>query len=54
MRMPFTALLVGVVLTSTAGGATTILAILGAIIGLSTRLAGERFAPKLKPTTGRS
>jgi H+/Cl- antiporter ClcA len=54
MRMPFTALLVGVVLTYTAGGATTILAILGTIVGLSTRFAGERFAPKLTPATGRS
>jgi hypothetical protein len=54
MRMPFTALLVGVVLTYTAGGATTILAIIGTIVGLSTRFAGERFAPKLTPATGRS
>jgi H+/Cl- antiporter ClcA len=49
MRMPFTALLLGVMLTYPAGGATTILAILGTIIGLAARLAGERFAPALNP-----
>jgi H+/Cl- antiporter ClcA len=49
MRMPFTALLLGVMLTYPAGGATTILAIVGTIIGLATRLAGERFAPALNP-----
>lgn len=54
MRMPFTALLVGVVLTNAAGGATTILAILGTVIGLSTRLVGERFAPKLNPVPSRA
>jgi H+/Cl- antiporter ClcA len=54
MRMPFTALLIGVVLTNAAGGATTILAILETIVGLSTRLAGERFAPKLNPATSRA
>jgi H+/Cl- antiporter ClcA len=51
MRMPFTALLLGVMLTYPAGGATTILAIVGTIIGLATRLAGERFAPTLNPGT---
>ena len=49
MRLPFTALLLGVVLTYPAGGATTILAIIGTVIGLATRLAGERFAPQLSP-----
>lgn len=49
MRMPFTALLLGVMLTYPAGGATTVLAIVGAIVGLATRLAGERFAPALAP-----
>ena len=49
MRLPFTGLLLGVMLTYPAGGATTILAILGAIVGLSARLAGERFAPTLNP-----
>ena len=49
MRMPFTALLLGVMLTYPAGGATTVLAIIGTIVGLSTRLAGERFAPTLAP-----
>jgi H+/Cl- antiporter ClcA len=49
MRMPFTALLLGVMLTYPAGGATTILAIIGTIVGLATRLAGERLAPALAP-----
>ncbi len=49
MRMPFTALLLGVMLTYPAGGATTVLAIVGTILGLATRLAGERFAPTLAP-----
>lgn len=49
MRMPFTALLLGVMLTYPAGGATTILAIVGTIIGLATRLAGEKWAPTLNP-----
>ena len=51
MRMPFTALLLGVMLTYPAGGATTVLAIVGTIVGLATRLAGERFAPTLAPGT---
>ena len=49
MRMPFTALLLGVMLTYPAGGATTVLAIVGTIVGLATRLAGERLAPTLAP-----
>jgi H+/Cl- antiporter ClcA len=49
MRMPFTALLLGVMLTYPAGGATTVLAIIGVIIGLATRLAGEKLAPVLAP-----
>ena len=49
MRMPFTALLLGVMLTYPAGGATTVLAIVGTIVGLATRLAGERLAPALAP-----
>ncbi len=51
MRMPFTALLLGVMLTYPAGGATTVLAIVGTIVGLAMRLAGERFAPTLAPPT---
>ena len=51
MRMPFTALLLGVMLTYPAGGATTVLAIVGVIIGLATRLAGEKLAPALAPAT---
>jgi hypothetical protein len=51
MRMPFTALLLGVMLTYPAGGATTVLAIVGTIVGLATRLAGERLAPTLAPGT---
>jgi H+/Cl- antiporter ClcA len=49
MRLPFTALLLGVVLTYPAGGATTILAIIGTVIGLAARLAGEHLAPHLNP-----
>jgi hypothetical protein len=49
MRLPFTALLLGAVMTYPAGGGTTVLAIVGAIMGLSARLAGERFAPHLAP-----
>jgi H+/Cl- antiporter ClcA len=48
LRMPFTALLLGVVLTYPAGGATTILAIVGTIVGLVTRMAGEKYAPGLE------
>jgi H+/Cl- antiporter ClcA len=51
MRMPFTALLLAVMLTYPAGGATTVLAIVGVVIGLATRLAGERFSPALVPVT---
>jgi H+/Cl- antiporter ClcA len=49
MRLPFTALLLGAVLTYPAGGATTILAIIGTVIGLATRLAGEHLTPHLAP-----
>ncbi len=49
MRMPFTALLLGVMLTYPAGGATTVLAIVGVIVGLASRLGGERLAPALQP-----
>jgi H+/Cl- antiporter ClcA len=49
MRLPFTAVLLGAVMTYPAGGGTTVLAIVGAIMGLSARLAGERFAPHLAP-----
>lgn len=49
MRLPFTALLLAVMLTYPAGGATTILAIIGTIVGLATRLAGEGYAPTLNP-----
>ncbi len=49
MRLPFVALMLGVTMTYPAGGATTVLAVLGTIIGLSVRLAGERFAPSLRP-----
>lgn len=50
MRLPFVALVLGVTMTYPAGGATTVLAALGTIIGLSVRMAGERFAPALRPT----
>jgi H+/Cl- antiporter ClcA len=49
MRLPFVALVMGVTMTYPAGGATTVLAALGTIIGLSVRMAGERFAPSLRP-----
>ncbi|MGB7982257.1 MAG: chloride channel protein [Candidatus Nanopelagicales bacterium] len=48
LRMPFTALAMGVLLTYPAGGATTVLAIVGTIVGLVTRLAGERRTPALR------
>jgi H+/Cl- antiporter ClcA len=49
MRMPFTAVLLAVMLTYPAGGATTVLAIIGTLIGLVARLAGEQLAPELAP-----
>lgn len=42
MRLPFTAVLLAVLLTISAGGATTVPAILGAIVGLFARMSGER------------
>lgn len=49
LRMPFTAVLLGALMTFSAGGATTELAILGAVVGLLTRLAAERKMPVLAP-----
>ncbi len=48
LRMPFTALTMGVLLTYPAGGATTVLAVVGTIVGLLARLAGERRVPALQ------
>lgn len=47
MRMPFTAVLLGVVLTIAAGGAVAVLAIVGAVIGLVARAAADRRWPRL-------
>ena len=41
LRMPFTAALLAVLLTASAGGATTVLAIVGAVVGMLARLAAE-------------
>jgi H+/Cl- antiporter ClcA len=49
LRMPFTALLMGAVLTYPAGGATTVLAVVGTIIGLAARFAAEGRLPQLRP-----
>jgi H+/Cl- antiporter ClcA len=49
MRLPFTALLLGVTLTYPAGGATTVLATIGTIVGLAARLAAEHHVPTLRP-----
>lgn len=49
MRIPFTAVLLGALLTSTAGGATTVMAILGSIVGLLARLYGEQHIKALAP-----
>jgi H+/Cl- antiporter ClcA len=43
LRLPFTAVLLAVLLTISAGGATTVPAILGAIVGFLARVSGERF-----------
>ncbi len=49
LRMPFTALTMGVLLTYPAGGATTVLAIVGTVVGLLSRMAGERRVSALQP-----
>jgi H+/Cl- antiporter ClcA len=41
MRLPFTAVLLGALLTASAGPATAVLAIVGAIVGMLLRLAAE-------------
>ena len=46
MRLPFMATLLGVMLTYPAGGATTVTAIVGTIVGLLTRLAAEERAAR--------
>lgn len=49
MRFPFTAVLLGVMLTISAGAATTVPAIIGAVVGTLLRLAAERRLPTLVP-----
>lgn len=49
MRLPFTALMLGVMLTYPAGGATTVLAVVGTVIGMVARLAAEQRIPSLAP-----
>lgn len=51
MRFPFTGVLLGVLLTATAGPAATVPAIIGAVVGMLVRLAGERKIPLLAPVT---
>lgn len=50
MRMPFTAVLLGVLLTISAGPATTVPAVIGAVVGMLARLAAERRLPTLAAT----
>lgn len=47
LRLPFTAVLLATLLTISAGPAVTVMAILGSVIGMLLRFAGERFLPKL-------
>jgi len=49
VRFPFTAVLLGVLLTISAGPATTVPAIIGAVVGMLIRLAAERRIPVLAP-----
>lgn len=49
MRLPFLAMTLSVALTVPAGGATTVLAVLGALTGMLTRLAAEQRMPSLAP-----
>ncbi len=49
IRLPFMATLLGVMLTYPAGGATTVTAIVGTIVGLLTRMAAEQRLPHLAP-----
>jgi hypothetical protein len=42
LRLPFVATLLAVLITSSAGGATTVPAIIGTIVGLLARLQAER------------
>lgn len=50
LGMPFVSLLLGVMLTYPSGGATTILAVVGTVIGMITRLAAQRRIPALNPS----
>jgi H+/Cl- antiporter ClcA len=49
MRLPFIATMLGVMLTHPAGGATTVTAIVGTIVGLLTRMSAEQRFPGLAP-----
>lgn len=49
LRLPFTGLLLGVMLTYPAGGATTVLAVVGTVVAMVTRLAAEQRIPSLVP-----
>jgi H+/Cl- antiporter ClcA len=49
MRFPFTSVLLGVLLTIAAGPATTVPAIVGAVVGMLVRLASERKFVALAP-----
>lgn len=52
MRFPFTAVLLGVLLTASAGPATTVPAILGAVVGMLMRQTAEQWLPLLAPRAG--
>ena len=49
LRLPFTATLLAVLLTSSAGGATTVLAIVGTVVGMLARVAAEARLDTLAP-----
>ncbi len=49
IRLPFMATLLAVMLTYPAGGATTVTAIIGTLVGLLTRMAAEERMPRLRP-----
>ncbi|MGB8020196.1 MAG: chloride channel protein [Candidatus Nanopelagicales bacterium] len=48
-RLPFMALTLAVILTIPAGGATTVLAVIGTLVGMLTRLVAEQRLPSLVP-----
>jgi chloride channel protein, CIC family len=49
IRLPFMATLLAVMLTYPAGGATTVTAIVGTLVGMLTRMVAEEHLPRLRP-----